>query len=223
MANDILCVTACLNEELLCMQNDNLKNILAVARDKEHMQALIQELGKHIPIDMTAVRLEGHREADILVFIDATEEIGGIAFFADQQIAIVERERVLEFGISPFTYYNVETEPVCFEEEEKEQFFVTYNGENLFKVTFGGVKNLLLIAKTAEEMNTLASFVYSDAPTNFENVVDLSCEKMPIDQVMEIIKTKNVEGILFVNDHQELATVTKENVVKFGLSHCFSA
>lgn len=222
--NEILCVTATLNGELLCVQIDDTQNMMAVARDDHHMADLLQELHKLIPIDFDAVQLHYHPESEVLHFLNNTLAISGVILYSENQIAILNKATIKESGVSPYLYYNVSTTPIYYSAvtESNNLFFLAYNDEDLFSVTFGGYDNLLLIAKNEEEMSELASFIYSDSPFNFSHIKTLTCEQMSEDKILEIIKNTPVDGILLIDAAHELSAVLKPNVLRAGIQACFN-
>ena len=223
---EILCVTALLNDELLCVQFDNCDNVFTIARDEQHMLELLQEINKLVPIDFNKIQLSTHPESAILEFVQNTEEVDGAVLMTNGKMALVSRDKILGLGIGSFLYYQTDAQPTFYAtgpaEHDKEHFFIAFDGDNLFTVTFGGFDHLFLLARTENDMSELASFVYDDSPFNFDNVPELTCEHLHESKIIESIKNTDIDGILFINDKHETVAVLTDSVIEVGLNACFT-
>ena len=223
-AQEILCVTARLNDDILYIQMDENKYALVVARDDQQMTELLTEIKKFTSIDLDAVQLCHNPESDILLHFQNSPDLNRAVFLLDNQMTSIDRDTILSNGISPFLYYKSAAEPIYYTAEATSEpmFFLAYNEEQPSTVAFVGFDNLLLIAQTEEQMSEIASSVYADSPYNFQSVEQLTCEQLPESQLLSIINQMKIDGILFIDAKQEPSIVLKENILQVGLQTCFA-
>lgn len=223
---EIQCVTAIYNEDLLCVQDDDGSQLVAVARDEKHMAELLEAINQISPIDKNAIVLSIFPESEVLNFLRTTPKVHGLVFFTNGNLLAVNEKRVLESGFAPFLYYNTDIEPIYYPIPEvletKNQFYLAVRNDVAFTVYFEGFRNLLLVTRTEEQMSDLASMVNGEAPFNFDNVDDLMCELVSEERILGILQEGNVDGMLFISDSDQVSYSLRDYILEMGVQACIS-